>query len=280
MNGKRGLIYLLICGFLVLYLTACTPTFPQEKVSESIIKICKEDYDLDVEVKITGETLGVGIVLDNLIEENFYFTKQAKEKMDRIFLTVTRVCLSTDAPLEFFVITCRDIVSEVDVSFIRYIDDIKKSFFRYISQEDYLNRLVLEIAPQDFWNKDDFPFSEINLSGFLAAQMVQRLNNQINQQNLSVPNFYINAIDKKEKNDGLVVFECKLETEENKDSSDYMWDDFLELLMDTVYNVCCKYKFFDYEGLQLLEADGEEIINIKKTALDNMQKGKKDWVFK
>ncbi len=277
MNKKRRLIYSVSCGFLMVYIAACTPTYPQEKVSESIIKICKENYSLDVEVKITGETLGVGIVLDNLIEENFYFTKQAKNKMDRIFLTVTRVCLSTDAPLKFFVITCKDTVSEIDVSFIRYIDDINKSFFGYISREDYFNRLVLELAHQDFWNKDDFPFSEINLSGFLAAQMVQRLNNQINQQNLSVPKFYINAI---EKNDELVVFKCKLETEENKDSSDYMWDDFLELLMETIDNVCCKYKFSDYEGLQLLEADGEEIINIKKTALENMQKGKKKWVFK
>ncbi|MCK4532188.1 hypothetical protein KAU39_00250 [bacterium] len=280
MNGKRELIYLLICGFLMLGITACTPTFPREKVSESIIKICKENYDLDVEVKITGETLSVGIVLDNLIEENFYFTKEAKNKIDRIFLTVTRVCLSTDAPLDFFVIICRDTVSEVDVSFVRYIDDIKKSFFRYISQEDYFNRLVLEIVPQDFWEKDDFSFSEIKFPGFLSAQMVQRLNAQINQQNLSVPKFYINAISKKEEDDELVVFECKLEAEESKSSSDYMWDEFLELLMETVYNVCGKYKFFDYEGLRLLEADGEEIINIKKTALENMQKGKKDWVFK
>ncbi len=280
MSGRKGVIYLLICGFLMFDITACTPTYPKEKISESIIKTCKENYDLEVEVKIIGETLGVGIVLDNLIEEDFFLTEQAKNKMDRVFLTVTRVCLSTDASLKFFVITCRDTVSEIEVSFVRHIDDIKKYFLKYMCQEDFFSRLVLEIVPQDFWNKDDFPFSEINLPGFLAAQMVQRLNNQINQQNLSVPKFYINAIDKKEKDDELVVFECKLEAEENKDPSDYMWDDFLELLIETVYNVCCKYKFSDYEALQLLEADGEEIINIKKTALKNMQRGKKKWVFK
>ena len=280
MRKKKEVISLLIYGFLVTALISCAPSYPKGKVLESIIKTCKEKYDLEVEAKIEGETLGVCIVLDNLIGENFLFDKQARGKMDRVFLTVTRVSLSTDAPLIFFRITCKDPVSQMEISFTRYVADIKKYISGYMAQEDYFNRLVLELIPQNFWDKDSFSLSEIDLPSFLAAQIVQRLNNQINQKNISVPGFYIDVVDKEEEDNELITFRCRLEVEENMDSSEYMWDDFLELLMETVDNVCYKYDFSDYEALQLLEADGEEIIIIKKASLENMQKQKKKWVFK
>lgn len=280
MERRRVLIYLLICSFLIINIIACSPTYLKDEIVESVVKMCKSDYNLDVEVKVIGETLGAFVVLDNLIEENLMFNEETSIKIDAVLLSITRVCLSTNAPLKFYVVVCRDSIAGVEVSFIRYIDDIKKFMSGFISRDDYFNRLVMDVKPEILWDNKQFSLSEIQMPDFLSFQMEQRLRTEINQKNLYVSNFYIKASRKEEDYNKGVAFKCRLEPEGNIDIKEYMWDEFLELLLETVYNVCRKYDFSNYLSLKLLAEDGEEILTVEKPVLREYLKERKKWVFK
>lgn len=138
-------IWLAACGLLVATLPGCTPTYPKGKIEESIVKICKKEYKLDVKVETIGRTIAIYVPLSDLLDLTFNITKSAGEKINDVMLAASRVTLSTDAQFDFYCIIAHDIrIPEIQLIAIRYVDDIKRGFLGDISRDESFKRMVID----------------------------------------------------------------------------------------------------------------------------------------
>ena len=144
---------LLIAGcWLLINLTGCYPTYPKGKLKESIVKICKKEYKLDVKVDTLGKTIAIYLPLsEDLLDFNFGLTKSAGEKIDDVITSATRVVLSTDADFDFYCVIVHDArIPEVQFVIIKYVYDVKRALLNDISRGEYGRRILfdLKLNPQ------------------------------------------------------------------------------------------------------------------------------------
>ena len=132
-------------------LTGCSPSYPKEKFKESIIRVCKQEYSLDVKVETTEKTVAVYLPLTDLIDFTFAITKSATEKINDVILTVSRVALSTDAKYDFYCVIAHDTrMPEIQIVIIKSVDDVKRFLLSDISRGEYSKRMLIDIrfSPQ------------------------------------------------------------------------------------------------------------------------------------
>jgi hypothetical protein len=175
--------------FLSLALSSCQPTYPKEKVTDSVIKLCEKEYNLkDVRAKIIGKTLWVYIPLERLVDENLQLDKEMAETIEDVALNIHRVALSTDRKIDFYVLVASDIKHiGADFTMIGYVPDIKKVILMDISRGDYLQRILRDFQanPRALNDKEGrhVYISDISLPMFLAEQISRRLKQNIPQIN-------------------------------------------------------------------------------------------------
>jgi hypothetical protein len=148
-SGRFLFLVSVLC-FLVT-LSGCTPTYSKEKFKESILKVCKDEYKLDVKAETVGKTVAVYVPLENLIDFTFSITKSAGEKINNVILTVSRVALSTDAKFDFYVVIAHDVrIPEIQIVIIKTVDDVKRFLLNDISRSEYAKRMIIDIrfSPQ------------------------------------------------------------------------------------------------------------------------------------
>lgn len=141
------MLYAVLCTLI----TGCGPTYPEERFKESIKKVCKSEYKLDVKVETTGHTIAIYVPLENLIDFTFAITKSASEKINDVILSVSRVALSTDAKFDFYCIIAHDIrLPEIQIIIIKTVDDVKRFLLNDISRGEYSKRMLVDIrvSPQ------------------------------------------------------------------------------------------------------------------------------------
>jgi hypothetical protein len=135
-----------------------TPTFPQEKIKESIKQICLDDYGIkNVEVKMVGRTVGVHLPLKQLFQndiqqllltgkvkdfESFLqLSDDAIDKIQNVIFTTSRVLFSSEDRIDFYVVKATD-VENTGLEFIlaNYLEDVKRVRFWDISLSEYYKR--------------------------------------------------------------------------------------------------------------------------------------------
>lgn len=131
---------------LFAVLTGCSSTFPKEKIKESIIRICKREYKIDVKVATIGKTIAIYLPLPDLLDLTFAVTKEAGEKINDVILSVSRVALSTDARYDFYCVIAHDVrIPEIQIVIIKSVEDVKRLLLNDISRGEYSNRMLVDI---------------------------------------------------------------------------------------------------------------------------------------
>lgn len=136
----------LFIAVLTASLAGCGPTYPKEKLKESIIRLCKNEYKVDVKVRTVGKTVAIYMPLEDLMDFTFALTPDATEKLNNVIMSVTRVVLSTDAKYDFYCIIAHDIrIPEIQVIIIKYVDDVKRVFLGDISRGEFGKRMIVDM---------------------------------------------------------------------------------------------------------------------------------------
>lgn len=138
-------------------------SYPADQIKESLIEICREEYGIeDIDVKIVGETIGVYLPLEKLfaadlkeafttgkvrnLETLFEPSPEALEKVEDVLFSISRVILSTDRPLTFYMLEATDVVKTgMQLILKGYINDIKRVRVWDISRGEYRKRLIHEL---------------------------------------------------------------------------------------------------------------------------------------
>jgi len=198
---------------LIIFMTSgCKPTFPKIKVSDSIIKLCRDEYNTEVKVKTVRKTLGVYMPLDNLLDSSLQPSEESFKKLGDVLQVLSRVALSTDANLEFITLVARDSkISGFELVLTRYVEDIKRFMVGDISRGEYIKRmlfetrldpkvLLLDLALKDKEEKkerpesEEFSIEEVHLSEFLAKQISRRIEEKFKEDKHLKKNFRVVAV--------------------------------------------------------------------------------------
>jgi len=134
-----------------LALAGCGPTYPKERVTDAIVAICKKEYKTDVKAATVGKTIGIYLPLENLIDFTFAISKSASDRINDVILSVTRVCISTDAKFDFYVIVAHDVrIPEIQIVIIKSVEDVKRFLLTDISRGEYSKRMIVDmrLSPQ------------------------------------------------------------------------------------------------------------------------------------
>ncbi len=138
-----------VCAWSIF--TGCGPTYPKERIQESIVDLCKREYGIDVKTTIAGRTIGIYVPLHDLIDFTFAISKSASEKINDVILSVTRVAISTDANYDFYCIIAHDVrIPEIQIVVIKSVDDVKRFLLSDISRGEYSKRMIVDmrLSPQ------------------------------------------------------------------------------------------------------------------------------------
>ena len=142
-------IHLVMIALLsvALFVTGCGEiTYPKEKLKESIIKLCKDEYNLDIDVNVAGNTVAIYLPVMNLFDITLSLSESVQDKIQDVLLSASRVLLSTDADIKFYCVIAQDArLPEIQLVIIKYVDDVKRAFFRDISRGEYFKRTLVDI---------------------------------------------------------------------------------------------------------------------------------------
>jgi len=178
---KGWRLFLFLGGVLsTLSLSGCFPsvTYPAGAVAQSVEQICRAEYNLSVQSRVVGRTIGALFYTHNMIDrEANQLSKEVMEQIGRISQALSRVTLSTDRRLDFWELVVRDEESYDEIVMTRSVEDLKKTHVEALSIDEYLKRIVFKQSryhPQAE-GPEVFVLKEVTLEDFLANQISQRI---------------------------------------------------------------------------------------------------------
>ncbi len=121
-------------------------TYPKEELAESVVKLCKKEYGINIDARLAGKTLVMYLPIANLFNLKLNISESAQDKIQDALLSASRIVLSTDAEIDFYCVITQDMrMPEIQLVIIKYTDDVKRAFFHDISRGEYFKRSLIDI---------------------------------------------------------------------------------------------------------------------------------------
>ena len=137
---------------ILLFSAGCgTPSFPKDKLPEAVKTVCKAEYDMDVEVTVKGNTMGIYYPMKGLLDAGLGISSEAWDTISNLLLIASRVVLSTDADIKFYCVIAQDArLPELQVVIIKYVTDVKFGMYQNISRSESFRRTLftINLTPQ------------------------------------------------------------------------------------------------------------------------------------
>lgn len=143
--------------------SGCEHSYPEEKIHHHLQEICLKEYGIErVDIKIVGKTMGVYLPLQKLfstdIEEILasgrvqdmasllQLSPEALDQVEDVLFSTSRVILSTEKPLDFYVLKATDTESTgITLMLVGYVQDIKRVRFWDIPRSEYRKRVFHDL---------------------------------------------------------------------------------------------------------------------------------------
>lgn len=249
----QGIMFVLLvaCVACLMSLTGCDVTYPKGSIKESVVRICKQEYGVDVKMEIEGRTMAIYLPLTDLMDYSFALSKSASDKINDVIFSAARVALSTDAKIDFYCVIAHDIkIPEIQVIIIKNVEDIKRLFASDISRGEYMKRMLIDLrwSPQakkeqvikDIFNKMNLEpkWQDQVMSDFFRSQPAA-----IGDIGYWGDRFYIKDITHAEFLAEQIANRVRIEFRENKD----LKDDFALKSAKCTYGIDKDKRIFAFE---------------------------------
>jgi len=190
----------LLISFILIFLSSCTvpSTYSRKNIQDEIKNICKDEFDIEVTVRFSGETLWIYAPFETLIAEDGQWNRKAQSSRVKIFFTLGRVFLSMDNPPKLYCLLVSSIKGTgLDTYTIGYIPDMIKFDLGFISPEERDKRVVFISFPNPSAIDDDkgahIQEYDISIGEFIAYLVRQSLEKKFNSPPLN-KNFQLKKV--------------------------------------------------------------------------------------
>jgi hypothetical protein len=175
-----------------IFITSCStsPTYLRKDIEKAIKDICKNEFNLDVEVWEKGDTIWIYAPFEKILNEKKEIEKEVEENMRRIFLSLKRVILSMDKPPKFYSFVASDTKNiGLDLYYIGFIPDLIKFEMNFISLEDIHQREVFLLFPNPYAlgdiKGDHIPKYELTMEEFISYLIKQHLQRKFSSSKIN-----------------------------------------------------------------------------------------------
>lgn len=263
----------LVAWAALALLPGCRATYSGDRIKDTIIEMCRKEYGVAVDVQVAGRTLGAVLTTDNLLQSDLTLSDRALEKLEHVMLTVSRVTLSAEVPYEFFVVVVRDPKAGVQVSFVRYLKDVRRLLIDDISRNEYFQRMLIEVEQLPAGASGmSFRLPEVRLADFICRQTAERARQDL-QANLVVARLFrletVNGeyvpLERPGQRTPLsgtlrlrLVFHPDAPPFETV-ATPLLRDELLRSFLHTAQTVTRRYEFQAFEGLELVDQTGRRL---------------------
>lgn len=258
----------------------CGPkyTYPADTAAQSVETLAKKDYDLDVNARAIGKTLGALHYVDDILDESGQIPREIHEQMGKIMQAVTRVALSTDLPLDFCVVIIRDRAHLNELTITRSVDDTKRANSDAIGVEESINRTLFGQGKYQPAGQGEraFVLKDVTLEDFLAEQIAQRVRfgfareakeeqpEDAGQQAFVLVDGIFNRSETGEKKFRFSVLSLKAQEPHQT----------LTAVLRALSDVLGGYHFTDYSGIEVLDYLNRQKLEIPREVLQALQEKK------
>lgn len=181
----------------VLLLTACTPTYNEDNIVESIQEQAWQDWGVEVDqVKLEDKHLGVIYQADRLMGEDGKVHPETESEIGNLVRTVERILFSSDLEVDRVSVTAASWDIPYLVGFERDLQTIRKRHLGIVPWQSVKDSTQFQTYPAWHWEPFDTPyglFSDLSdeaLSETLSALVLEKyhLENKVlvNQNALGV----------------------------------------------------------------------------------------------
>ncbi|MFH1062578.1 MAG: hypothetical protein V1747_06795 [Candidatus Omnitrophota bacterium] len=242
---QKRLSVLVLVFLLIINVNGCAPSYPKEKLAESLIKICEKTYNINVQVKLIGRNIVVFIPLTELFNSNLDIAPEAVNKIESVILSTSRLLFSTDAKVDFYTIIAADVhATAAEVILVRCMDDVYKFMHGWISREEYRKRILWQVNFNIELIKDapfNFDIEEMTMPNFLAEQISQRINLKFNSSIVNKAKVSGSYSEEKE------LFSFSLPVKDNSRFNKI----YVPIILNIAEQVLLQYKFTGFNQLEV-----------------------------
>ena len=168
----------LFCSLILIFvLAACNVTFPKETLEQDAVNLIKQETQKDVSVSVIGSTLYLDACFEDLVTDDTEKISKIYETLQKIVSNIVRVPLSSDANINFVVISAFDPKYQTLLRLFENIDDIKLYSHQYISREDYSERQLMEFEGPKFTKETVGNKYDLTKEEYVARLIISQLNN-------------------------------------------------------------------------------------------------------
>jgi hypothetical protein len=172
----------LILFLAVFSFNGCKPSYPKEKITESLVKVLKKEYNIDSKVELKSTTLFLDVALTGLTATEVKALSDVLKTVQSAMLTITRIALSSDAKIDFMVVNVTDPAWKLDLKLVQRLEDVKSLLYQRISRSDYEGRFILEIEKNELSGANSADKAPVSMEEFLGRLIVSQVN-MVNRSN-------------------------------------------------------------------------------------------------
>jgi len=195
MSGHPTPIVAALLLSAVLSASGCsTPSYRHEQMAQAIQEICVDEYHLPVSVRKVGQTtVAVHLHHTGILQHTggqIGLAPDAGQLLGNVVEAIHRVALSTDKPIEFYVLSVSDPeVPGVYLMMVRYLDDVRRVHANIIPPSEFFMRTIFELKPGEVPSlvDDRTPVQEVTMEEFLTWQLAQRIQGRLSERINSQP---------------------------------------------------------------------------------------------
>jgi len=194
---------------------------------------------------------------------------------------VSRVTLSAEPQYDFFVVVIRDPKAGVQVSFVRYLKDVRRLLMDDISRNDYFQRMLIEVEPLSASTPTAYRLPEYRFPEFLARQIAERSRQQL-ELNVVVTRLFkledvegeyvpLRRIGERMPLTGNIRLRLIFHPATPPFAtlaSPALRDEFARSFLHTAQTVTRRYEFHAFEGLELVDGSDQPLAYFDRKAFE------------
>jgi hypothetical protein len=205
-------------------------------------------------------------------EQQIGLTEDANKVLGDLIEAVHRVVLSSDAPIQFYIVLVSDpAVPGVYLTLVRYVEDVRKAHANVIPPTELFSRTLLDLkfVGLPAMTLDQLVLNDIQLEQFLSWQLAKRIQSRIAEtlQADGMTNVEMGQFGGEFSN-GEFAFTLNVTPKAGAQLDSQLLLQIFEEATGLVAQVLQQYRFQDFQAVRLIHPSTGRSLLLPKTRLE------------